>query len=188
MTEIGLQNEIRKLGWQIQREARNGTSAVHAQDRLSSPDGQLVDSRLRAETIAESLESVQWAVHPTSLTEKQPLFPDLEMSDDKITYKEQRRATQNRCPSNLLYEDLEQGCESFSQYHQVKSFCASSVFVADQHPFNQARQIIIQSDSQFNNFIVTLLNPILKPTAVYVEHARPAKTRHNGEEIPQEEN
>ena len=59
LTATGDWNEIRKL--------RKGF--VPNQGRLKNMAGDLVESNLRAETLAEHLEKVQWAVRPVSMTE-----------------------------------------------------------------------------------------------------------------------
>ena len=60
--------------------------------RLANEHGELVESDQRADTFAEYLERVQWAVRPAALVDRPQLFPTMRVRSDKITVKELRDA------------------------------------------------------------------------------------------------
>lgn len=58
------------------------------QGRLHSIDGKLVESSQRAETFAEYLAKVQWAVRPVRIIDRPPLFGALDVCCDPPSYIE----------------------------------------------------------------------------------------------------
>ena len=73
--------------WDQVRRLRKGT--VHKQGRIRDASGELVSSEARAETIAEYLEKVQWAVRPTTAaTSSASLGPELPVNMGQITEAE----------------------------------------------------------------------------------------------------
>ena len=61
--------------WASLRKLRRGTK--HLQGRLCNQDGIPVSSEERAETFAQYLESIQWAVRPASVVEQPALHSEL---------------------------------------------------------------------------------------------------------------
>ena len=61
----------------------------HQQGRLKNRNGQLVSSEERAETLAEHLEKVQWAVRPTTaMLLSDRLDDELLVKTDQISLEE----------------------------------------------------------------------------------------------------
>ena len=78
--------------WKKLNRLRKGS--VYQQGKLYNLSGELVSSEQRADTFAEYLEKVQWAVRPVSLTDdpEPVLFPELAVSSEPISMRELRRA------------------------------------------------------------------------------------------------
>ena len=76
--------------WGALRKLRGGKN--RPQGRLANQEGRPVSSEQRADTFAEYLEQVQWAVRPARLVEKPPLFPELSVSRLPISQKEFQEA------------------------------------------------------------------------------------------------
>ena len=77
--------------WGKIRQLRKGFAPK--QGRLKDTSGNLVDSDCRADTLAEHLEKVQWAVRPMTFhPERAPLYEDLGVATGEITDDEVIRA------------------------------------------------------------------------------------------------
>ena len=73
--------------WDEVRKLRKGLK--HQQGRLKNRSGQLVSSEERAETLAEHLEKVQWAVRPTTaMLLSDRLDDELLVKTDQISLEE----------------------------------------------------------------------------------------------------
>ena len=89
-----LEERLGQKDWDQIRKLRKGTCV--AQGRLRNMDGQLVDSDRRAETMAQYLEQVQWAVRQTRAAPERPhLGEDLPVDMGPFTAQELRRAAKN---------------------------------------------------------------------------------------------
>ena len=75
--------------WAATRRLR-GQNKGHG--RLANEHGELVESDQRADTFAEYLERVQWAIRPASFVDRPQLFPTMSVRSDNITVKELREA------------------------------------------------------------------------------------------------
>ena len=76
------------------------------QGRLRNSEGNLVSSDERAETLAQHLENIQWAVRPgTSVDEKPALWEELSVSCEDITKKEVKKQQKGKKNDVWIEED-----------------------------------------------------------------------------------
>ena len=76
--------------------------ALHSQGRLRGTDGELVSSDARAETFAQYLENVQWAVRPAVLCSDPPLHAELPVQQGKVTFEELKDAVRALRPGKAV--------------------------------------------------------------------------------------
>ena len=81
--------------WESLRKLRSKNTA--SQTRLKDIHGEIVSSELRAETLADHLEQLQWRVRPVTLQPDPPaiIHPPLPVAENLFTMVELRKAALN---------------------------------------------------------------------------------------------